>query len=107
MFKESFILISILILLNSCSPKESYLKDFGEFINEVELANESYSEKDWKYVEADFNNFSVIKYMEYENQLTEAELKQVESFRKRYKMIKITNNPLKELGEEIIDLLGI
>jgi hypothetical protein len=45
--------------------------------------------------------------MEYENQLTEAELKQVESFRKRYKKLKIKNDPAKEIGGEIMDFLGI
>jgi hypothetical protein len=107
MFKKLFFIALTLILFSSCSQKESYMKDFGEFINEVELANESYSEEDWKYIEVDFNNFSEIRFMEFENQLTEAELKQVESFRKRYKKLKIINDPAKEIGGEIMDFLGI
>lgn len=97
----------VFVLLVSCSAKDSYVKKFGEFINDVELSNESYSEEDWKYIEVEFNDFSEIIFMDYENELTGAELKQVESFRRRYKKVKIKNNPAGEIGNEILEFLGI
>ena len=91
----------------SCAAKDSYIKKFGEFINEVELSNESYSEEEWKHIEVKFNDYSEIIFMDYEIELTEAELKQVESFRRRYKKVKIKNNPAGEIGNEILEFLGI
>ena len=72
MFRKIIPYISLFILLISCSPKGSYIEEFGEFINEVELSNESYSEEEWKHLEVKFNDFSVIKFMDYEIELTEA-----------------------------------
>jgi hypothetical protein len=105
MFKK--IIPFIFILMFSCAAKDSYIKKFGEFINEVELSNESYSEEEWKHIEVEFNDYSEIIFMDYEIELTEAELKQVESFRRRYKKVKIKNNPAGEIGNEILEFLGI
>ena len=107
MFQKILFNLLIFLLVASCSPKTSYIKDFGEFINEVEISSKSYSEEDWKYIEVEFNNFSEIVYMDYENELTEAELKQVQSYRKRYKKLKISNNPAGEIGKDILEFLGI
>ncbi len=107
MKKKLLYLLFLFVITSSCDQKASYLKDFGEFINEVELSNESYSEEDWKFVEVEFNDFSEIRFMDYENQLTEAELGQIKSFRRRYKKLKLINDPAGEIGGEIRDFLGI
>ena len=90
--------------MNSCSfdPKGDYIDDFGVFINETELSQETYSVEDWEYVEVEFNNFSVIEYMDYEDELTELEKKQISSYNQRFKKMRVKKDP----GGSILEILG-
>lgn len=98
-----YIYITSVFLLSCSSPKQNYLTEFGDFINKVELENSSYSDDDWKYIEVEFNDFSVIQYMEIENELSEAEKNQIDSYNNRYKKLRIKNDPT----GKILEILGI
>ncbi|MDB9931340.1 hypothetical protein OAD28_01290 [Flavobacteriales bacterium] len=96
-------LFALLIISSCASPKESYIIEFGNFINEIELENSSYSDDDWKYLEVEFNDFAEIQYMDIENELTESEKKQVESYKKRYTKLRVKNDPT----GNILEILGL
>lgn len=75
---------------------------FSEFINEVELAQSQYDDDEWVITEADFNELSRIEFIDFKNELTETELKQIQSYRERFETIQIKRDPagslLKVLG---------
>jgi len=96
-------LFALLIISSCASPKESYIIEFGNFINEIELENSSYSDDDWKYLEVKFNDFAEIQYMDIENELTESEKKQIESYKKRYTKLRVKNDPT----GNILEILGL
>jgi len=93
----------LILLFYSCSdPKKDYLDRFGKFINEIELAQEKYDEDEWVISEDEFNELSKIEFIDFKDELTESELNQIESYRKRFKTIQIKRDPagslLKVLG---------
>ncbi len=96
-------LFALLIISSCASPKESYIIEFGNFINEIELENSSYSDDDWKYLEVEFNDFAEIQYMYIKNELTESEKKQIESYKKRYTKLRVKNDPT----GNILEILGL
>ena len=94
----------LFFLLISCtSPKETYLSEFGDFINKVELESSNYSDEDWKYIDVEYNDFAEIQFMEIENELTEIEKKQVDSYKKRYTKLTVKYDPT----GKILEILGI
>ena len=101
MRKLTFILFLLFII--SCNSTSNYVEDFGAFINDIELNSETFSDEDWEYNDVTFNDFSSIKFMTYKNQLTESEINQIESFRKRYNKLKMKNNPTDEIGKGILN----
>jgi hypothetical protein len=103
-FKQFIVTCFTIVVLYSCSfdPKGDYIDDFGTFVNETELSQETYSVEDWEYIEVEFNNFSVIEYMDYENELTELEKKQISSYNYRFKKMRVKKDP----AGSILDILG-
>jgi len=99
--KKFIVILNVffILFLYSCSHKEGYMEKFGKFINEVEIAQEQYDEDEWEIAEADFNYLSKIKFSRFKNELTEAELKQIRSYRERFKMIQIKRDPSGSLLE--------
>lgn len=103
--KKSIVFLNacFVLFLYSCSdPKKDYIDRFGNFINEVELAQEQYDDDEWVIIEADFYEFSQIEFIDFKNDLTESELNQIRSYRERFKTVQIKRDPsgslLKILG---------
>jgi hypothetical protein len=104
MKRFSIILTTFFVLfLYSCSdPKEDYIDRFGNFINEVELAQDQYDDDEWVLIEADFNEFSQIEFIQFKDVLTKSELNQIRSYRERFKIIQIKRDP----SGSLLEILG-
>lgn len=95
--------VFFVLFLYSCSdPKKDYIDRFGNFINEVELAQEQYDDDEWIIIEADFNNFSQIEFIDFKEELTKSELNQIRSYRDRFKTLQIKRDP----SGSLIKILG-
>ena len=102
--KNLILIIATLILFVSCAnPKTEYLEEFGAFINDTELSLKDYSDDDWKYIEKDFNEYSQLQFMDFENELTEQEIDQINSFRERFKKLRVKRDP----SGSWLEILGI
>ena len=102
--KYLILFIATLILFISCSdPKIDYLEEFGYFINDIELRQDAIDDKSWKSVEAKYTNYSERLIMKYENELTEREINQINSFRERFKKLRVKRDP----SGSWLEILGI
>ena len=99
---NKFILIGFLtVLFFSCAPftKESYLKDFREFIQEVKVNHEHYTEKDWQDADKKFMRLSNEWYDDFKDELTLKEQLEVIGYNAQYKIYKTGS-----LGKQLINL---
>ena len=97
--KKSFFIVIISFLLFSCSNKDTYIDDFGKFINDIENVNEDYSDQDWAQIEIQFDELYIYEFEEYEAELTENDLKQIEKFKERFTKLQVQRNPLENVKE--------
>ncbi|MBN1184240.1 MAG: hypothetical protein JXB49_18265 [Bacteroidales bacterium] len=84
---SQFLIISII----SCSTpasKESYLKKFESFINEVEIEYHEYNGEDWDKADKKYQRFSENWYDKFKEDLTTSEKLTVMGFESRYYLYK-------------------
>ena len=66
-----FVAVIALFVFNGCSDsKESYVKDFKKFIENVEAAGSDYTEEDWKKADEKFETFTGDRYEKFSSELT-------------------------------------
>ena len=75
---------------SSCGPtRESYLEDFTEFIEDVQLYSSSYTNEMWEQKDAEFKSFtSGERYEEVAQELTSEDKKEIGELTARYYKIK-------------------
>jgi len=93
-FHKSFlisILLIFMLVLISCSPqnKETYLKDYEEFINKVGNENGKFNEKKWKETDAKYEKFSGEWKSKFEDEFTWKEKIVLTKFEFQYNLAKI------------------
>ena len=73
-FSPLFFLFIFLIGFSSCNKtidtKETYLKEYESFIEEIRENKDKYSEEDWKKKDETFTKFSEELYQKFENELS-------------------------------------
>jgi len=74
-FKTKFIVILLLFIsvsIVSCSPssKESYLKQYNDFITEISLEYQTFTDKDWRNAERKYNKFTGKWYDKFKNEFS-------------------------------------
>lgn len=113
--KKNSWFVAIILFVSSClvpTSKESYLENFEKFIETVEKEHENYNEKDWKWTDKQFENFSEEWYDEFSNEMTLKEKLKVKMLILKYQAIrgeeeldagirKFLREDTKELKEEI------
>lgn len=64
--------IIVIMLITGCSPqsKQNYIERYAEFISEVKMESDNYTEVDWLEQDKVFNRFSIEWFNEFENELT-------------------------------------
>ena len=89
----------VFFILISCShPKDKFINDFGIFINEVEANYKSFDDVEWEVTQINFINFK-DEFEEIKQQMDESEIKQINSYIKRFKKVEIRRDPLNNILE--------
>lgn len=91
MKKLNLILIAIIILFVGCSPqsKETYLDDYQDFMTEIKKNHKSFSEKDWRKYDEEFNKYSKEWFANFKDDLTWKERIVVEKYTYEYKLYSV------------------
>lgn len=89
-----YLIFGILTLLYSCSPmtKESYLKDYKDFISEVCSENSNYTEKDWKNADEKFQKYSKEWYNKFKDEILLKEQIVLAKYQVQYNLYKYKGN---------------
>lgn len=100
-----FALLMLMVGFSSCinevNSKESYLKEYKSFIEEVNVNKNKYSEEEWKKKDEVFSTFSEELYGKYQDELRLLEQARIAKYALQYgsiRGIKALNNAL-ESGE--------
>jgi len=100
-----FALLILVIGFSSCknavNSKESYLKEYKSFIEEVKLNKNKYTEEEWKKKDEEFSTFSEELYGKYQDELRFLEQARIAKYALQYgstRGINALNNAL-ENGE--------
>ena len=66
-----YIILSLSLFFVSCSPmsKESYLKQYAQFMDEISNNSEKYSENEWKNADEKFKNFDDVWYKKFKEDM--------------------------------------
>lgn len=108
--------IVVIIVLASCgmSSKDSYIKQFNSFLENIEK-KESLSEKELEKASARFEEFTTTYYDKFKDELSNDDLKKVGELKARYlkvvakQHLKEIDSSLEKAGKEIegfLDGLG-
>ena len=75
----------------ACSfySKDKYLKDFHNFVLEVEENASNYTSSDWDYADMKFTEFTIDLYEDFRDELTDAELHEIGRLKGRYSSVRI------------------
>jgi hypothetical protein len=81
------VLILIVLLAVSCSffdNKNTYIDDYSDFINDVSISGENFSDKQWSDSDSLYLLFSTDCYEQYKDELTKNERNQVNKLTGEY-----------------------
>ena len=81
------VLIFIALLTFSCSffdNKNTYIEDYSEFINEVSISGENFSDKQWSDSDSLYLLYSTNYYEKYKSELTKNERNKVNKLTGEY-----------------------
>ena len=101
--KYLLLIVLTSLLLFSCNNKDSYIEQFGQFMNDTENVNEDYSDQEWAEIEMKFNDLYLDQFEKYKNDLTENDIKQIEKFKDRFTKIQVNREPFKN----ILKIIGL
>ena len=82
-------MLGLMLALNACQSKDSYMKDFRGFVNEVELEAAGYSDKDWEKADQRFTDLSTKEYVRFEENLTPDEKAEIVKLQAAYSAVKM------------------
>jgi len=97
MYRILIISTLALLALGCQDPKDKYLEEFGMFINETELDLEEYTDSEWAEIEYSFAFFSGEEFEKHGDKLNDADRKQIELYRERFKKLEVKRNPVENL----------
>jgi len=86
--------LMLILLITSCAPqsKESYLKDYKEFISEVNEESKNYSEQDWEKADEKYEKYTGEWYEKFEDEFTWKEDVILTKYQFQYNLTKIKRN---------------
>lgn len=106
LFRHILCIAVIITALTSCTiTKESYLKKFDNFVENVKDKSQNYNEEDWTKAEKTFKELSGPDYKKFESELTPQEKLKIAKLIGQYRGIQLKFG-LKFLKENIEDAIN-
>ena len=56
--KKVLFMLLVMFALSACQSKDSYVKEFSDFVDKVEMEAADYTDKDWKKADLKFSDLS-------------------------------------------------
>ena len=60
--KKVLFMLLVMFALSACQSKDSYVKEFSDFVDKVEMEAADYTDKDWKKADLKFSDLSTNLY---------------------------------------------
>lgn len=109
---KKFLVVALsLFFLTACENKDSYMSDFGSFIEKVQEKSDSFSENDWKKADDQFSKYTGSSYEKYAEELSNEEKLQIAKYQTIYAAskakagIKSFGNGLKDAAKKAKEAL--
>ena len=67
--KKVLFMLLVMFALSACQSKDSYVKEFSDFVDKVEMEAADYTDKDWKKADLKFSDLSTDLYAKFEEEL--------------------------------------
>ena len=67
--KKVLFMLLVMFALSACQSKDSYVKEFSDFVDKVEMEAADYTDKDWKKADLKFSDLSTNLYAKFEEEL--------------------------------------
>ena len=68
--KKVLFMLLVMFALSACQSKDSYVKEFSDFVDKVEMEAADYTDKDWKKADLKFSDLSTNLYAKFEEELS-------------------------------------
>ena len=75
--------------LSACQSKDSYVKEFSDFVDKVEMEAADYTDKDWKKADLKFSDLSTNLYAKFEEELNADEKAEIIKLQATYAGLKM------------------
>ena len=72
--KKVLFMLLVMFALSACQSKDSYVKEFSDFVDKVEMEAADYTDKDWKKADLKFSDLSTNLYAKFEEELNADEI---------------------------------
>lgn len=87
--KKVLFMLLVMLVLSSCQSKDSYVRDFNNFVEEVEMKAPDYTDKDWKKADKKFSDLSTDLYAKFEEELSADEKAEIIKLQATYAGLKM------------------
>ena len=87
--KKVLFMLLVMFALSACQSKDSYVKEFSDFVDKVEMEAADYTDKDWKKADLKFSDLSTDLYAKFEEELNADEKAEIIKLQARYAGLKM------------------
>ena len=88
--KKVLFMLLVMFALSACQSKDSYVKEFSDFVDKVEMEAADYTDKDWKKADLKFSDLSTNLYAKFEEELSADEKAEIIKLQATYAGLKMT-----------------
>ena len=101
-------LFVLLLIVQSCESKKSYISEFDEFVSETSTNYKKFSDKDWAKADTTFAHFEARDYPKWQSELTKEEFSHVNELIGKYQALKVKSslNDLKDGVNNFMEQTG-
>ena len=87
--KKVLFMLLVMFALSACQSKDSYVKEFSDFVDKVEMEAADYTDKDWKKADLKFSDLSTDLYAKFEEELNADEKAEIIKLQATYAGLKM------------------
>ena len=102
--KKLLLMVLVMFTLSACQSKDSYVKDFRGFVDEVEMSAANFTEEDWEDSDKELEHYSTDLYKKYEEELSADEKAEIIKLQGKYAGVRLKYG-LKNTGKKMNKML--